>query len=403
MYIPPQLDGDTSSHPQTYLFSPVGIGRKEKREQWIWKGEIKESTRPQPFSYEYVIEDGKLPTITVHHPPNATNSAPAQRKLSKRTRPPGLERHSSPASPGYSPPPVSPRSNSTAGTSTKLKRALSLASLRVQRSSYEESQEKPQDKKPLPPLPRIESIILTDAMRPTFERSFFDASEADVEQSPWPVIEIPPRSPRRLSVTNPVNATPRIPKAPQIAPQSFDGKDDIISPITLKKDSPKQVTPIQIPQPSPMPVGGPRKLSLDTRRPTLQRQKSKFVEHIDSPRPSTDLPLQGKPQAPVMRPALPEKAVSRLPPNAKVSFEQPKATKKAEAQKYTRTRQLSLSTNATPQIAGAPTPRRAATVRTPTSAQSARSLWADGVCMAEARPLHISPIVATGTAKLVSC
>jgi hypothetical protein len=48
-------------------------------------------------------------------------------------------------------------------------------------------------------------------------------------------------------------------------------------------------------------------------------------------------------------------------------------------------------------------PRRAATVRTPTSAQSARSMWADGVCMAEARPLHISPIVATGTAKLVSC
>lgn len=401
MYTPPQLDDDTSPQPQTYLFSPVGIGRKERREQWIWKGEIRESTRPQPFSYEYVIEDGKLPTITVRHPTNATSSAPVQRKLSKRTRPPGLERHSSPASPGYSPPPASVRSNSTAGTSTKLKRALSLASLMVQRSSFEEAQEKPQARKPLPPLPRIESTILTDAMRPTFERSFFDTSEADIKHPSHPVIEIPPRSPRRVSVTNPINATPRIPKAPQIAPQSLGDKEDIISPITLKKDSPKQVTPIQIPQPSTMPAGAPRKLSLDTRRPTLQRQKSKFVEHIESPRPSADLPSQAGPSGPAIKPAPSDKAVSRLPPNAKVSFERPKVNKKADTPKYTRARQLSLSTNVPPQISAVPMPRRAATVRTPTSAQSARPMWADAVCTAEA--VHISPIVATGTVRLVSC
>lgn len=394
MYTPPQLDDDTSSQPHTYLFQPVGIGRKEKREQWIWKGEIKEPRRPQPFSYEYVIEDGKLPTITVHHPTNATNSAPVQRKLSKKTRPIGLERHSSPASPGYSPPPPSPTP-----TTTKLKRALSLASIRTQRSSLEE-----EVKKPLPPLPRIESTILSDAMRPMFERSFFDASETDVEEPVKPAIEIPPRSPRGSSVTNPTNATPRIPKAPQIAPQSFEGKEDLISPITLKKDSAKHVPPIQIPQqPSSGFVEAPRKLSLDT-RPTLQRQKSKFVEHIDSPRPSVELPPEQRPSMVAPKRALSEKSVPRQPQPAKVSFELPKPVKKAEVPKYTRTRQLSLSTNVPlPQAPTASVPRRAATVKTPTSAQSGCSMWADAVCTAEARPVVMSRIVASGTARLVSC
>lgn len=390
MYTPPQLDDDTSAQPHTYLFSPVGIGRRERREQWIWKEEIRESSRPQPFSYEYVIEDGKLPTITVRHPTNAANSTPVQtqRKLSKRTRPPGLDRHSSPASPGYSSPPASPRPTTT--TTTKLKRALSLASIRVQRSSFEE------EKKPLPALPRIESTILSDAMKPKFERTFFDASETDTEQPFQPSFAIPSWSPRRSSVTNPLNASPRIPRAPQIAPQSFEGKEDMMSPIALMKDSPKQVAPIRIPQVS---SEAPRKLSLDTTRPTLQRQKSKFIEHLDSPGPSAEMPSQTMPSAALLTPTVLEMPASRNQQPRKVSFEQTKTGMRADRPTHARQRQLSLSTQTPhPSIPAAPTPRRAATVRTPTSGVSVRSVWSDAVCTAV-----ISPIVASGPARLVSC
>jgi len=394
MYTPPQNDERPSS-PNTFSFSPVGIGKKEKREQWVWKGETNETNTPKPFSYEYVVEDGKLPTITICHPTNETSSLPLQRKLSKRTRPRGLERHSSPASTEHTISPPSPRSSTRA--TTKLRRVLSLTSLRVPRLSFEE------DKKQLPPVPRIESTVLSDAMAPTFERTFLDASEAESQPPAPQPVNIPPRSSRRPSVIYPNNATPRIPNAPQITPTRFEGTEDNVSPIMLTKDYTLKAAPTQAPHPSSERLETPPKLSIDT-RPVLQRRGSKFKEHIESPKVPTEHSPLRNPSATPKEPVPSATPVSRYPqPQIEAAVPQ-KAVRIDVTPKYAPTRQMSVSAKSpAPSIPKFAMPRRAATVRTPTSAQSGRAIWADVVCTAEAIPVWISPIVASGTARLVSC
>jgi len=398
MYAPPQ-NNERPSYPHAFLFSPVGVGKKERREQWVWKGEINEPSSPKPFSYEYVVEDGKLPTIAVHHPANYTTSAPLQRKLSKRMRP-RLERHSSPASTGQAiPPPLSPRSSTR--PATKLKRVLSLTSMRVPRSSFDE------DKKQLTPVPRIESTILSDAMVPTFGRTFFGVPEADRRLSASRSADIPPRRPRRPSVIQPGNATPRIPKAPQITPTSFPETEDSVSPVVLTKDLTQESAPTQVRNPSPgrLPERTQTlpKLSVDTQRALLPRV-SKFKEHIDSPQSSVDHPPLKRPSAAVKEPLPSAAPALRHPQPRTETVVAPKTVRIDATPRYTPVRQLPVTSKpSTPSKLVSSAPRRAATVRTPTSAQSGRSMWADAVCTAEARPVLFSPIVASGTARLVSC
>lgn len=402
MYTPPQIDDGTSSHGPggpTYLFQPVGIGRKDKREQWVWKSEVNQATRPQPFSYEYVIEEGRLPTITVHHPTNPISGPRLHRKLSKRTKRPDLARHSSPASPACTArPPPSPTP-----TTTKLKRALSLALIRMHRPSLEEDVMNPlPPAPPVPPVPRVESAFISEAIKPNFERSFFDETDANGVPPPKPSVELSPSTPRRSSVTNPVNATPRMPKAPRISPQPLTGKDTLVSPILLKEDLPDQPSPARTPQSiSPHPASAEIQVSHET-RPILQRQKSKFVERFESPCASAELDSTPSPSA-AAQVAQPGLSNFSRPRPTKVSFSELPAAKSMQTPAYIHSRQLSLAIRTPPSPPTVAIPRRAATVKLPTAARAARAAWADSIRTAEAMPVLMSPIVASGTARLVSC
>src|SRR5579871_1153975 len=165
--------------PYTFIFSPVGIGKKEKREQWVWKDEVKGSKKPQPIAYDCVIRGGPVPTITIRRPIDPTKGAPAQSQLSCRTNPPVLERYSSPTIPGYHQQrPPSPKSATTTTTTTTTtilsKREYSPLSIEYNRPNFEKVQ-----RKPLPSLPNVKSNSLDSS---TFdlliERSFMDGSES---------------------------------------------------------------------------------------------------------------------------------------------------------------------------------------------------------------------------------
>ena len=396
--MPPRREpeDDKVSHqnpaPYTYIFSPVGIGRKEKREQWIWKDEIKESKNPQPVAYQCVIRPGPVPIITIRHPIDVAKAVPAQKQSSNRTKPPVPERYSGPATSRYHP----KRSPSPRSTTANPKRGPSKLSTEIQRPNFEKA-----EKKPLPSLPIIEpASVKPKPSEWAFERSVFDGSESSRTTPTF--IDPPPRSLMRTSIINPTNATPRVPRTPQIPSQSIEDAESIISPLGSMKGQPLQ-----------SPSAPSSEASLGRTTPVglhhiLQSQEPKSVEGEGIDKPDVDI-MQWKSASTTYLPwrsstpsQVSERSVSRYSSAVESSFDAWKESKRAGVPSRGRRPQLSLAPGkSTVSLPATSVPKPKVSARMPTSARSAPSTLADIIILAEAKPLMIRAVVASGTAKLV--
>ena len=373
-----------NSVPYAYIVSPVGIGRKE-----VWKDETKGSKKPQPIAYECVIRSGPVPTITIRRPIDPTKGVPAQRQLPNRTNPPVLERHSSTATPGYHPqPPSSPRS-----ATTKSNRESSPLSIEYQRPNFEIVK-----RKPLPSLPRIKSGSLeSETFESALERSFIDGSESsETEISTRTFTEPPQRSVRRSFVINPVNATPRLPRTPQISLQSFEEAEDIISPVeSVKGQSPWTPNP----EPGLVARNAPGSLC-----DILPSQNSKFAEYTDKTDGESMLWKRNASMLDISStaPPIPEKSSLRISSTVDVSFDEWKESRRAGTLSRGRIRlPTPVAGTSTVSLPTASRPKPTATLRRTTSVQARPSTLADIICLAEAKPVMICAVVPSGTARLV--
>ena len=372
------------SAPFMYIFSPVGIGRKEKREQWVWKDESKRSKKPQPIAFECVIRAGPVPTITIQRPIDPTKGIPTQRQLSNRANPPVLERHSRLATPGYHP------QRSPLSRFPTMERDLSPMSIEYQRPNFEKV-----ERKPLPSLPRINSGSLgSETLDSTLERSFFDGSESgETEMSTRTFIEPPQRGTRRSSsIINPVNATPRAARPPQISLPAFEAAEDIISPMSSVNGQPLQSPWTPSAEPSIVTRTVP-----DSLYGISQSQNSKTGGGImRSKKSASMLDISST------TPPIPEKSSLRLSTAMDMNFDEWKESRRVGTPVRGRLRHpLPTAGISTVSLPSASRSKPAATVRRTTSVQARPSTLADIICLAEAKPVMIRAVVASGTARLV--
>lgn len=299
MYTPPQECLEELLGPQevpsTFLFSPTGLGAKERRERWIWKDQAasKALRESHPFSYTYVIEDGRLATIAESRP---------DARQSKTSRQPTQDRHSSPVLacgfPLMSQPPTEP--------SRVIKRSLSLTFSTQSRDElpmYRTNTVAAMTKRALPALP-----INTAPSSPpstTFEfpqrlhyRRTAQLNFGKAPPSPPPTFQLPPTPRRSFEEPRPAPLPPR------------------------RSPSQRQGTELT-PPPSPPAIS--REFSVKSLKPQkLRRKASKLVDLVVPARisPSKVSPLSPPPpfeveQIPPM-PMLPRDLV--LPPSSPSSI-----------------------------------------------------------------------------------
>ena len=197
MYIPPQQDKfglDSPVEPKfghhTYFYTPQGLGRKEKRENWIWKTcepkphrlntNINRRKRDQQlteaFSYEYVMEDGRLATIAEKHPETPVEYRQRhsntqsevllnRRRFVKHIKSASIAgRHSAPAVLTSSKAGEESRVSTEEAAVIKLKRALFLSSPTKAKAAHGKTKDM---RKPLPPIPAPSNPLTTST-----EKSF---------------------------------------------------------------------------------------------------------------------------------------------------------------------------------------------------------------------------------------
>jgi hypothetical protein len=361
MYTPPQQDSfgfdspvEAPAQHNTYLYTPQGLGRKEKRENWIWKTyeprTPKPEThhhnhRPQPhheqaeaFSYEYVMEEGKLATITEKHPQTPveqkphhhqhahtrSEELPRRRPSTKLTKPaPVVDRHSSPAATRTHKAEKENRHLEEESKASKLKRALSLSSAKARLILTEHEKDR---RKPLPALPKPSTPATTPivqsfgALGPslpiadefsTQRYSGNPAAPLTPELSPRLSSTFEPSSPlpsprryshgRRPSLTVPQNATPRLPsprtsafaisaphtlQTPSSPPRSFEEpRKSPLPPVrkpSVTSSPPQQQVQSHPPTPpSTPPADRETHQAQIAVRPQLKRKTSKFIELLE--------------------------------------------------------------------------------------------------------------------------
>lgn len=145
----------TSPHLPTSHLSPAPPGQKaERSEHRKWNSLARPEPHTLPYSYEYVFEDGKLAGLVEHHPDqfwhyssSRGSSQTNSRNPSRRTSAQDSTRSSTDTSysnnSDYSHTPNSPR------TTDRIKRVLSLSRIRGQRSSLDDQRKRPSvDSKP---------------------------------------------------------------------------------------------------------------------------------------------------------------------------------------------------------------------------------------------------------------
>ena len=145
MYPPPQPQQDAAFS----LLAPDTKGHKSRHDNWTFRSHPKSQSTTAPFFYQYIFHDGRLPSLTEHHPvrraetsrPHAQSSQPASRAdwqpagwhIDMPAQQPEMLRSRSlrrkvkhPQLQGDANAPLPPAS----GTKEKLKRALSLSSVK---------------------------------------------------------------------------------------------------------------------------------------------------------------------------------------------------------------------------------------------------------------------------------
>jgi hypothetical protein len=433
MYPPPQTsffyDDTPPSSPlevqlPTFEISPAREGDKEKKEHRKWLGHSEKTKKhPTPFSYEYVVTEGKLVGLAEFHPDNDYLHYSSSSRGSSRTP---SRTQSSRSTPRTSrtferrsgegdrlmppPPPPSPKK-----TTEKLKRALSLSNVK--------GRPNPEKKTKTPPMPTPPPVSPMDVPSPKHITEPFGPT--------------PPLSPRRSF------EEPR--PAPQPPLRNMTGISTQITPPASPKQSsevstsiPKRTPSRLITKPLPPTVlnkeavfEGPRRRptiittevnpmvaqieQASRPRPPLRRKTSKFIEHIDTAPPEDEKadashPMPSLPPfdfglpiistspllAPLTSPLVDYPSWSRQskPQSIQTSAQEDKPL-------HNRVVRMGSASNfrSTPTSVSVPpiALKRAATMRTrpPTH-------WGD-VCMAEVKPVLMSPIIAAGHARMVSC
>jgi len=163
MYQPPQTFFYDDSPPAspvdrklpTFQISPAPLAKNEKKEHQIGRSHSQKSKQKDslPFSYEYVIEEGKLAGLAEYHPDNDylhySSSRGSSRTVSRNPSRRTSAEHSGRSTPATRYSTASERSTASPPSpkkTDKLKRALSLSTLKG-RSSQEDKRRAP------PPLP----------------------------------------------------------------------------------------------------------------------------------------------------------------------------------------------------------------------------------------------------------
>ena len=178
----------TDSH--TYLYSPQGLGSKEKRENWIWRD-------PRENNHTHHSRDPKLATITerqqVAEPHRMRSSSEGLIVIEPPHSATTPTRHNS--AKDYRP------ASDDARASHRIKRAFSFSSLKSR------SQLTERDLKPLPPLPKglaPRSFPIPETSQPTIVWTPAPWSASSPQEAPLtpPTTfdEPPPRKTRSASV-----------------------------------------------------------------------------------------------------------------------------------------------------------------------------------------------------------
>lgn len=256
MYTPPQECLEELLGPQevpsTFLFSPTGLGAKERRERWIWKDQAasKALRESHPFSYTYVIEDGRLATIAESRPDT---------RQSKTSHQPTQDRHSSPVLacgfPLMSSPPTEPK--------RVVKRSLSLTFSTQSRDElpmYRSTTVADMNKRALPALPTNTAPSSPPSTTSEFPQRIHYRRPAQLNfgkapPSPPPTFQLPPTPRRSFEEPRPAPLPPR------------------------RSPSQRQGAALT-PPPSPPAIS--REFSVKSLKPQkLRRKTSKFIELVE--------------------------------------------------------------------------------------------------------------------------
>lgn len=415
MYAPPQY---TQAAPQP------SFGDHHKLSTGLLT-HIRHHSHQEPFSYEYIFEEGRLPALAEFHPKSrehqATKTVPSKpyvQPASNMRRSKSLKRTEKPVQLENSQAPPQER------TSDKLKRAFSLSGMRSSHSRRAASQSHIKDAPPVPRRPlnhiappapesRVPSLVLptpSPSPEPIIRNSFNSNRKAHINyslpRSSWASFEddfdlvflresavgrlspspLPTTELRRdkalalLGITDMPISPPYTP-APSTAPSVRDyhsrassrrpsmenrRSQHIPPPVDVKKQ-PNISTPAEQETPKPakqeqQQTSPEQATPIATPRPqVLRRKTSKFIEHLDSH----------------------AEKLSNPAPTPRVVVTEPKRT---------------VERSSTVPILRAPQPRSSSPVRRSISMKTPSpnpSTWGV-VCTAQARP-----IVAAGHAKMI--